>query len=165
MIIIDRLELTILTPPKCGSTSAHDRWTKDDVGGIWVIGPQADGRVDKHTMELPYQSLDHRIVCLTRNPVDRFLSLLNHARKFDDASVTIDAFIGVVLRRQNLFALPITEILDTTIVDEWWSIESIDDVATAHGLPQLPRLNQSKSGSLSSDQRERLMPWIEADMV
>lgn len=159
MLIIDRISTIVMSPPKCGSTSIHYRWSRDDVGGFWVLGPQPDGSIGKHTFinipEYPYKR-----VSLIREPYDRTLSLWKHKNDFDNVRFDLDDFIDHLLASDHWFLKP--QITFMSNVDEMWPIESID---RRTNLPKLPRLNVGTiEGCWSNDQKKRLYPLLKDDI-
>lgn len=164
MIVIKSKSLVVVTPPKCGSSSAHHAWTRRDVGGIWVVGPQMDDRIDKHTKSVPWDFEQYRRVCLIRNPFSRAKSLLNHRNQYHSPSISIDDYIPSIVNRSDPFTLPVAEWYDTNRMDEFWPIEFIDLIADQYGLPPLETLNAGKGTELpTGEQAKRLEPWAAAD--
>lgn len=84
----------IVTPPKTGSTSLHERLCRGDTG-LYVIGPQCGNYfAEKHTTFLPWEVLIRKevvIKLLVRDAASRFVSLYKHFCRYE-REVTLDEY-------------------------------------------------------------------------
>jgi len=84
MIVLEKYQTLIITPPKCATHSLHLGLCREPYGGVTVIGPSmGGGRVDRHTTAIPCEADDFSIVAVVRNPYDRLVSLWHHLVRFD----------------------------------------------------------------------------------
>lgn len=79
MIVLERQELVILTPPHTASGNLHRALCTPDFGGHWAIGPTPDGRgYDHHVTQLAEGWRDFRVALVVRHPLDRLIGLYEH---------------------------------------------------------------------------------------
>lgn len=78
MLMSPDRKLLLITPMKCGSTTAEE--TLCPLGWRYIMGPHPWDRreIEKHTDCVPYLAADARKLLLVRNPLDRVASLFNH---------------------------------------------------------------------------------------
>jgi hypothetical protein len=165
MLIIDKIETILITPPKTGSVSAHWRWAKDDVGAFWVYGKQPNGRIGSH-VNFKIAEYQYRTAALIRDPYERALSFRKHLKDYRQVEQTIDELIDDLLSGDDWFSEPLSMFLPA--VDEYWPIEMINQIADHYSLPHLPRLNvgdERMTETFSADQMQRLRPWAESDIT
>lgn len=164
MIILSQQRLVLTTPPKTGSTTVHA--TLCAVGGIYVIGPQADGRVDKHTIDVPLQAHSYGQYILVRDPYDRAKSLYSHYCIYNHAPMPLDDWIDtVLLAGVEPFNQSISEYLSESPIDyNYWKLEFLASALRQFEIDaNITWLNSGLGAPLTDDQRKRIEPWAKDD--
>lgn len=163
MIYFPDRNLVIVTPFKCGSTSLHNHLCSPAVGGLYVIGVQQDGEIDKHTLTGPRFG-DHgraNIAIVVRNPVNRLRSIVSYSQLFEPEI----SFHEVSQRLSGGLCANQSTLIDESNANQYWKLEHIDDCLNAAGLPSLARRdNRSANRSdLNEEQIESVRWWWEPD--
>lgn len=144
MIVIPDRKAVIITPPKCGSTTAHEMFFPY---GYRVDGPQFENFDDigKHTTSLTYGTNKYKVFCLIRNPADRFRSLYNHYVR-EQAFVLPELYVDWYQNFYPFYSWTIKKIVSKFSRVEWIRLEHIiDDTWHKLGLKVEPiRLNANK---------------------
>lgn len=125
MIVIPNRKAVIITPPKCGSTSAHELFYPY---GYRVDGPQFErpNDIGKHTDQLTYGNRNYRIFVLIRNPADRFRSLYNHYIR-EQPFVLPENYVKWYVNFYPFYSWTIKQIVSQHPIIDWIRLEHITE--------------------------------------
>ncbi len=146
MIVCERQKLVIITPPKTGSTSLHRHLIA--AGCLPVYSPDPSGKVSKHGVVVPleYVSMEFRVAVVVRNPYDRLVSQYAHYCNWltsqGRAAPSIGQFCGA-LPDDIVFGWTLAQTLGDIRWQELWKLETLATHLAAHGLPNVPRENET----------------------
>jgi hypothetical protein len=160
MIALLDKKLLILTPPKCGSTSLHT-YLCQHVDSVFIIGPQLDGRIDKHTGRIPFDFRNYKRYLVVRNPYTRFISLYKHHLLFNQYK-SVDEFIKTY--HKNPFNQNISDVYK--IQFNYWKLENLSQCLKDAGISyKVPLLNESeeRSEGLTLEQKIKISQWAKPD--
>ena len=164
MIFLKDRNLAIVTPLKTGSTSLHSHLCSPSVGGFYVLGPQGDCAIEKHTTHVPMfgTTSPTRSLMVVRDPIQRAASMWFNLRFFEPAT-SFDQLYECI--RTNPLYCNLSENYFRCGAVDYLRLESINEDLAKYGLPPLElRENQSDSKpTLTHDQIERLRWWWEPD--
>ena len=164
MIIFREKKILFITPPKCGSTTLHEFFCEED-NNIYVIGPQLDGVIDKHTCITPFfAQKDYQRYLIVRNPLTRVESIFNHLQCFNNMDK--NTFIDEIKEDKIPFAKPISKIYHADNYDNYIKLENMQSALKKLNLPVPPhRLNKSKRKyKFSQEEIESIMDWAKFDL-
>ena len=160
MIALPDKKLLILTPPKCGSTSLHALLCQQE-NSVFIIGPQLDGRIDKHTSRIPFDFRNYKRYIVVRDPYTRFLSLYKHHLLFNDYE-PIDDFIKNYYK--NSFNQNITSAYK--IKCNYWKLENLpqclEEVGIGHNMLLLNE-SEIESEDLTAKHKAEIANWAKPD--
>lgn len=110
MILFERQEIVLLTPPKTASKALMHLLCHDPFEGLACIGPTPNpGHYDHHTVILPTASQTWKTYYIVRNPIDRLVSLWGHFVRWQTsqglASPSLNEFCVQIARRKHPFYL------------------------------------------------------------
>lgn len=167
MIVIDTKRLVIFCPPKCASNSLHNRFCKEDVGGITVVGTDPDfGPVGRHYCRPSYEWETYQHFAVVRNPFSRVVSLYHDYCR-------IRSYYGAAAPSFREFVQWLPRLHPNTAGEWFWNsslccclrhvpestrfikLESIPEFCQQHALP-LPGLDNA---SMSRAPREYYERW------
>jgi hypothetical protein len=133
MIVHHKRKQVILTPPHTASGNLHRALCTPELGWQWVIGPNRDGVVDHHYMQIPdgWGWDGYEVAVVVRNPFDRLRGLFLHAEfaahRHGDPIPDWTSFCASIFEQECWFyRCSITELLGPQRYDDLIRFESLD---------------------------------------
>lgn len=157
----------IYTPPKTGSSMLHHVLCPR--GWIYVMGPQVDGLIETHTMDVPWRFTvepDAVSYFICRDPVDRALSLYSHWKQWwKRPNGTFDEFTREVVGGIEFFTFDLVWYYKCT--GQTPRIIKLEEIHNLPFLPpDLPIVNKGSHGgrlSLRKSELEFIERWFHRD--
>lgn len=81
MILLNDIEIAIITPPHTASRHIHYELCSPYHGGQWVIGPMPDNpeEYDHHVARVPADCYHYQVYLVWRYPLERLVGLYEHS--------------------------------------------------------------------------------------